>query len=117
MSEQNKVEQPVIHEKISIKDLDFDNLDIDELIMIKDEIDVVLNIRKLIGERLEYVKKQLVEEKEELRNKMLKEIKKEKERLRQETEEEESSAEEAIVYNKKTPKGKVTRRKAPAKKK
>lgn len=110
MSEQNKVEEPIIHEKISLKDLDFDNLDLDELLMIKDEIDVVLNIRKLVGERLDHVKRQLNEEKEVLRKQMLKELKKERDRLREEEEEDEESS-ERIIYDKKAPRGRAIKSK------
>lgn len=109
MSEQNKIEPPVIHEKISLKDLDFDNLDLDELLMIKDEIDVVLNIKKLVGERLEHVKRQLNEEKEELRKKMMRDLRKEKEKLKKNDDYDEEESSESVIYNKKTPKGKVTK--------
>jgi hypothetical protein len=120
-------EQVVFNDKISLKDLDFDNLDECELSMIKDEIEIIISIRKLAGERMVYIKKNLEKEKEVLRNKMLEDIKREQEKIRirlrlkevqeEADEEEEEDVEEAVIYDKSNPKGKVTRRKTQSRKK
>jgi len=125
------IDQIPVPTKLSVKDLDFDALDDDELKMIHEEIAVVLKIRELKAERLDYVKKQIMEEKDQLRTQMLKELKREKDRIlkeyKEKIEEQESDEDnetdetvESVIYNKKNPKGKVTTSKtkrAPAKKK
>ena len=118
MTEQIKSDQVLIPPKLSIKDLDFDNLDDDELNMIKEEIEVIMKIRELKGERMNFIKKQIVEEKEKLRIQMLRELKKEKDRLlseikekikekeEDEDEDDSDSVIESVIYNKKKPKRK-----------
>jgi thymidylate synthase ThyX len=129
MTEQIKAEQIPIINKLALNDIDFDNIDDNELQMIKEEIEVIVNIRRLKHERMVFVKKKIIEEKNELRNKMLKDLKREKQNIiesykkeAEEAEAEEESNEEdsdivSVIYNKKTPKGKVTKAKRVVKKK
>jgi len=123
MTELIKTDQIPVPDKISLNDLDFDELDESELIMIKNEIEVVLKINQLKNERMNQIKKQIADEKKQLRDEMLKEIKREKDKLTkalkekmksEESEDEESI--ESIVYDKKNPKGKVNRRSTTKKK-
>lgn len=132
MAEQNKNELILEPTKISVKDLDFDNLDDDELTAIRDEINVMLQINQLKIDRMGFIKKQILEEKIQLKIQMEKEIEKNREKIirqiKKEIEEEqeeeddddtESEIVESTIYNKKSPKGKVTkpRGRPPAKKK
>ena len=132
MIEQPKIEQQVIQQKIAIKGLDFDNLEDDELLLIKDEIEIIIKIRELKNNRMDHIKRQIQEEKQELRKKMIRDLKKEKEKIIEKIKEEQEEEEEsngsihedseteiaAVVYNKKNPKGKVTtKRGRPPKKK
>jgi hypothetical protein len=113
---------------LSLKDLDFDNLEDTELEMLREEIDVILKIRQLKSERMQFIKSRISDEKILLRAQMQKEIKREKEKIlrdyeeqiREEQNEEENSDSivESVEYTKKTPKGRVIKAKGrPAKKK
>lgn len=111
MTEQVKLDPIQVFEKINVRDIDFDNITDEELHEIKEEIEVIMKIRQLKNERLEQIKKQINDEKEILIKIMLKEVKKEKQRLREEEEDYEESS-ESIVYDKKSPKGRVTKAKS-----
>src|SRR5882757_2766005 len=106
---QASVDQPTAPVKINLKDIDFDNIDDNDLRMTREEIDIILNIREIKGERMEHIKNQIAKEKEELRRKMLKELKKEKENIitSYKKEAEYSDSDEIVS----TPKSKITRTK------
>jgi hypothetical protein len=109
-----------VNRKISVDDIDLDVLDNDELQDLTNEIQVILRLRVLIGERKDAMILKLHKTIDKIKAKMLKEakaeIEEEKKNLKKESEEEEESSCEEVIYNKKTPKGKVTRKVAPKKK-
>jgi activator of HSP90 ATPase len=127
-----------INKKISISEIDFDNLSYNELKQIYEEIEVLLqihelkenrmkNIRESIKKEKSELKKSLIEDVEKERQKMLSTIEKEKTKILQKYADEikNDSAEvdydnddvidseeegDAVIYNKKTPKGRITKR-------
>lgn len=106
-------EQIQVSSKLAIKDLDFDNLENDELEMIRDEINIILKMNDLKTERMAYFKLQLEEEKNKLRQQMQKDLKKERDKLVKELKdqlEEDEGSTESVIYDKKNPKGKVTKK-------
>jgi hypothetical protein len=120
----NQIEEQ--KQKIHINEIDFDDLDIDELLAIKNEIDSLIEIHKLKKDRLVYIKKHIEEEKNNLHEEMLANIKSEKEQIlkdfkkkikaKQQLEDEDEDSIESVIYSKENPKGKVTRAKTSSKK-
>lgn len=113
--------------KLCITEIDFDNATLEELKEIRKEIDDIIIYKETLKNRLKIFDDKLKIEKNNKKQAMLKEIEdeiaKEKKKLLkirkieedEETEEEEEEEEEAIIYNKKTPKGKPAKRGRPKK--
>lgn len=113
-----------IIQKINLNDIDFDSLDISNLEEIKKELEEVINYKRILGKRLESIEQKIKIEKKNKKDQMIKEIdeeisKKKKQLLKiQEIENDDQSEDddeeeiESVVYNKKSPKGKVTKKPA-----
>jgi len=120
VQEQPKVESK---KKISLNEIDFDELSLDELRCIYNEIEQILLMDNLFSIRREQLKNKLAKEKEKLKIKMEKEIRAHRNKILDdletidkynESDESQSSYEdieteeiESIVYDKKHPKGQV----------
>lgn len=99
-------------QKSFINDIDFDNLDNNDLKLICDEIETIFKVRALKAEYQPYLKNWIKLEKERMKRDMLKQLQKEKDKMlleyREEIENQESDQDsdiDAIIYDKKNPKG------------
>lgn len=113
--------QPSVASKINLNDIDFDSIELSNLEQIKNEIDEIINYKKILGKRLESIEQKIRIEKKNKKDQMLREIdeeisKKKKQLLKiqeiendQSSEDEENEIEE-VVYNRKNPKGRVVKK-------
>jgi tRNA A-37 threonylcarbamoyl transferase component Bud32 len=105
MNENNQIvnlEQMDNTKKIDIKDLVIDNLTYEELILLKEEIELVIDLLAIKSKRAINTAKQIVIEKEKLQEQMYEELKSEKQKMlksfkkeiKEELESEDQSSEE-----------------------